>query len=100
MISAPALHSFVHIAHVGINDDGAIEASEGVDPSWKAVLSGLHDGTSSREMVVPDGHTSFVDGFWKGVDTRDRKSNSSETTMVDTTSNGSKFPYGLVVSLT
>ena len=99
MISAPALHSFVHIAHVGINDDGAIEASDGVDPSWKAVLSGLHDGTSSREMAVPDGQTTFVEGFWKGVDTRDRRSNSSETTMVDTTSDGSKSRYGIVVSL-
>jgi len=77
MISAPTLHSFVHVAHVGISDDGAIEASKDIDPSWKVVLGGLR-----TSKMVPDGQVDFVEGFWKDVDTIDRSGNSSETTIV------------------
>ena len=93
MISAPALHSFVHVGHVGINDGGTIEASKDIDSSWKAVLGGLHASDarmSSIKMVpVPDGHADFVEGFWKGVDAIDRGGNSSETTIAN---NDSKSP--------
>lgn len=66
MVSAPAPHSFVHVAHMGVNDDSAIEVSKGINPSWKAGLSGLQDGRTSSESKK-DGHTHFADRFWTGV---------------------------------
>lgn len=84
MVSAPTPNSFVHVAHVGINKQGAIEASKGVDPSWKAVLSGLQFYGND----VPD-HYDFADGFRNSVENTGR-TNSSETTIVDTSENERK----------
>jgi hypothetical protein len=93
MVSAPALDSFAHIAHVGITKDGAIEASEGIDPSWKAALGGLQIGrTDSKTVVVSDGQANLVQGSWKSVDAIAR-SNSSETTIVDAANTGRKYFY-------
>lgn len=51
---------------MGVNDDSAIEVSKGINPSWKAGLSGLQDGRTSSESKK-DGHTHFADRFWTGV---------------------------------
>jgi hypothetical protein len=100
MVSPPALDSFAHVAHVGITKDGAIETS---DSSWRAALGGLQGGrANSKRVVAPDGHQAhIVQGSWKGVDAINR-SNSSETTIVDTANNGRKYflPPQTVVSLT
>jgi neural Wiskott-Aldrich syndrome protein len=96
MISAPNVHSFVHVAHAGVHNDGAIETSKGVHPSWKAALGGLQDGRTNSRMMVTDGHPDFVEGFWKSVG----RSNSSESTRVDTARNDSKCRRNSVNSLT
>ena len=91
MISAPSPQSFIHVAHVGINNNGVIETTEGVDPSWKTVLSGLQSIRMESSMVAADRReANFIDGFWKGADPRMGSNNSSETTIVETPSNDSK----------
>jgi len=89
MISAPTPHSFLHIAHVGLNKDGAIDISEGLDPSWGAALGGYRDAGSKKMMA--NGDTGFVEGIRKGVNAMGTR-NSSETTIVNTT-NVRKFSY-------
>ncbi|KAF5384440.1 hypothetical protein D9615_003336 [Tricholomella constricta] len=62
MVSLPTPNSFAHVAHVGLNKDGVIEASKGIDPSWKAVLEGhglQGNRTQGSEQV------SFGEGFWR-----------------------------------
>jgi neural Wiskott-Aldrich syndrome protein len=83
MISSPNVHSFVHVAHVGVNNHGAIETSKGIDPSWNATLNGLHGNHTGSKVVVADEDTDLVDGFWRSVDAIGR-SNGSETTIIDT----------------
>jgi Wiskott-Aldrich syndrome protein len=92
MISAPSPQSFVHVAHVGINNDGVIEATEGVDPSWKKALSGLQNVNVRMGSTADRRDAIFVDGSWKGRNTRMGSGNSSETTIVETPSSDSKFP--------
>ncbi|KAE9406562.1 hypothetical protein BT96DRAFT_875535 [Gymnopus androsaceus JB14] len=41
MISLPKTQSFVHVGHIGLNNDGVIECSEGIDPSWLTIIRSL-----------------------------------------------------------
>jgi len=71
MVSLPTPNSFVHVGHVGLNKDGVIEASKGIDPSWKAVLEGhsLRDhGRGPLRTSEPE-KLSFSEGFWRGLGT-------------------------------
>ncbi|KAF9467126.1 hypothetical protein BDZ94DRAFT_1156655, partial [Collybia nuda] len=88
MVSAPTPNSFVHISHVGINKEGDVEASPGIDPSWKTTLSGLQTyskvGEATRERV------DFSSSFWKGVETHN-KASSSETTLTNPPGDDGQF---------
>jgi Wiskott-Aldrich syndrome protein len=65
MISAPAIGSFVHAAHVGINQDGNMEASGTLDPSWTTIVGELRShGVDPR--IVEEGNADFVQGFLTG----------------------------------
>lgn len=68
MISAPAVHSFRHVAHVGINKDGVFEASKGLNDTWKSTLADMQGhGISVCDSDVLR-QSNFGDGFWKGVE--------------------------------
>jgi len=68
MISAPAVHSFRHVAHVGINKDGIFEASKGLDDTWKSTLADIQGhGISVCDTDVLR-QSNFGDGFWRGVE--------------------------------
>lgn len=90
MVSAPTPNSFIHVSHVGINRQGNVEASPGIDPSWKNVLSGLQsysgDGEATHERI------DFSSGFWKSVETIG-KTNNSETTLTNPSGDDSKSYY-------
>jgi len=65
MISAPTPASFVHVAHVGLNADGNIESSEGMDPAWAVLIEELQGYGISRDVV--EENLDFVEGFLKGA---------------------------------
>ncbi|RDB19730.1 Wiskott-Aldrich syndrome 1 [Hypsizygus marmoreus] len=65
MVSRPTPNSFVHVAHVGLNKEGVVEASKGIDPSWAAVLSG--HGSEIRN-VDGEEHINFREGLLKGLE--------------------------------
>ncbi|KAF9269460.1 hypothetical protein L218DRAFT_850339 [Marasmius fiardii PR-910] len=54
MISLPRSSSFAHLAHIGINDNGEVEGSDGVDPSWSRVVSESQVNTGNRYTVTKD----------------------------------------------
>ncbi|KAG5644688.1 hypothetical protein DXG03_007988 [Asterophora parasitica] len=70
MVSLPSPNSFVHVAHVGLNKDGVIEASQGIDPSWKAVLEGHGLDCPENRRTPEIEQVPFSDGFWRGLDAR------------------------------
>ncbi|KIK61347.1 hypothetical protein GYMLUDRAFT_58882 [Collybiopsis luxurians FD-317 M1] len=41
IISLPNTQTFVHVGHIGFDDNGAIECTGGIDPSWSTVISDL-----------------------------------------------------------
>ncbi|KAF8062239.1 hypothetical protein FPV67DRAFT_1421804 [Lyophyllum atratum] len=85
MVSLPTPNSFVHVAHVGMNKDGVIEASKGIDPSWKAVLEGhsLRDhGRLPPKTAVPE-PKSFGEGFWRDLETGNTANDSTTTGFMD-----------------
>lgn len=65
MISAPAPASFVHVAHIGINADGNIEASEDMDPAWAMMVQDLQGYGISHDILAEN--LDFVEGFLKGA---------------------------------
>ncbi|EMD37063.1 hypothetical protein CERSUDRAFT_124041 [Gelatoporia subvermispora B] len=65
MISAPAPSTFVHVAHVGYDEKGHIEASDGVGPGWRIMLDELRGYGVSENMVEKE--RDFVDGFFAGA---------------------------------
>lgn len=65
IISSPAPHSFVHVAHVGISTRGIIESSKNIEPAWSALIADLQGyGVSAAE--VKD-NKDFVEGFVAGA---------------------------------
>lgn len=54
MVSPPAPGTFVHVAHVGINAQGGVEASDDVEPGWSMMLGeiqGYGPGISKKYNV-------------------------------------------------
>ena len=41
MVSPPAPGTFVHVAHVGINERGEVETSDDIEPGWTMMLEEL-----------------------------------------------------------
>ncbi|KAG6840307.1 hypothetical protein C0991_007632 [Blastosporella zonata] len=65
MISLPSTNSFVHVAHVGLNGEGIIEATSEIDPSWIAILNGRSHLHFDERSKVPGKKSSIGDGFWR-----------------------------------
>ncbi|GLB39822.1 hypothetical protein LshimejAT787_0703320 [Lyophyllum shimeji] len=72
LISLPTPDSLVHVGHVGLNKDGVLEASKGINPSWKATLEGRslldHHGHVSRKASEAD-KLRLSEGFWRSLET-------------------------------
>ncbi|KAJ3001913.1 hypothetical protein NUW54_g6140 [Trametes sanguinea] len=65
MISSPAPGTFMHVAHIGIDGDGCIDASPNVEPGWTMILEELQGYGVSEKMVSQD--LDFVEGFLAGA---------------------------------
>lgn len=65
MISSPAPGTFVHVAHVGLDEKGRIETTPNVEPGWTMILEELHGLGVPEQMVKKD--LNFVEGFLAGA---------------------------------
>lgn len=65
MISRPAPGSFVHVGHIGLDESGAIEVSEGIEPGWTMMLQEMR-GYGMNDVVVQK-DSDYADCFWAGV---------------------------------
>ncbi|GBE83564.1 Wiskott-Aldrich syndrome 1 [Sparassis crispa] len=65
VISSPSPETCIHVAHMGYNEQGYIEATGNLPPRWKMVLKELQGHSVTKKMVDDD--IEFVDGFWVGV---------------------------------
>lgn len=65
MISSPAPDSFVHVAHVGFNENGIVETSKDLDPAWAKLLGDLQ-AHGVRQSIVEE-NLDFVEGFLAGA---------------------------------
>ncbi|KAH8097117.1 hypothetical protein BXZ70DRAFT_312664 [Cristinia sonorae] len=65
MISRPAPGTFVHVSHVGVDENGVIEVSEDVEPGWSMMMQELHGYGVGEAVVRKD--RGYIDGFWAGV---------------------------------
>ncbi|KAI0768185.1 hypothetical protein BD413DRAFT_614531 [Trametes elegans] len=67
MISGPAPGTFVHVAHVGVDDAGRLETSANIEPGWTMILEELQGyGVQGGEKMA--GHDlDFVEGFLAGA---------------------------------
>ncbi|KAG1732119.1 hypothetical protein EDB19DRAFT_1929228 [Suillus lakei] len=65
IISSPAPHSFVHVAHVGISTRGIIESSKNIKPAWSTLIADLQGCGVAPEIVKDD--KKFVKGFLSGA---------------------------------
>ncbi|KAG5639757.1 hypothetical protein H0H81_000037 [Sphagnurus paluster] len=81
MVSLPAPNSFVHVAHVGLNKDGVVEASEGIDPSWRALLEGHGLRGQTRTIDSELEHDLPTNAFWRGLDSKTDFSVDSKETL-------------------
>ncbi|ESK97029.1 proline-rich protein [Moniliophthora roreri MCA 2997] len=54
MISMPRTNSFSHLAHIGLNRDGEVEGSEGVDPSWTRIVTERQNHNPHRSTIMKD----------------------------------------------
>lgn len=96
IISAPTPNSFVHVAHVGVNNKGVIETSRGLDPVWKTVLADLQGYRVSKSIVLD--HLDFVEGFWRDVDTVRRRNSEDSTTTEDSRDDGKRGSFAFDLS--
>ncbi|KAJ6551531.1 hypothetical protein B0H19DRAFT_868835, partial [Mycena capillaripes] len=53
MISGPASGSFVHVAHMGYNEESGF-TSTGVDPSWTAFLGQLENSGIDKQIIAQE----------------------------------------------
>ncbi|KAL6307015.1 hypothetical protein BKA93DRAFT_720007, partial [Sparassis latifolia] len=60
MISAPAMDSFVHLVHVGFNEDGYLEVPDRLTPRWKETIQGPQAHRRSKNI---DDDSGLIDGF-------------------------------------
>ncbi|PIL29200.1 hypothetical protein GSI_09249 [Ganoderma sinense ZZ0214-1] len=65
MIGAPSPGSFVHVAHVGLDAQGRVESSPGMDPGWTMLLEELQGFGVTEKMAAKD--FNFVEGFLAGA---------------------------------
>lgn len=65
MISAPSPGTFVHVAHVGLDEKGRIDATPNLEPGWTMILEELHGYGVTDNMVEKD--FNFVEGFLAGA---------------------------------
>lgn len=65
IISSPAPHSFVHVAHVGISTRGIIESSKNIEPAWSALIADLQ-GYGAPAVEIKD-NKDFMEGFLAGA---------------------------------
>ncbi|KAH7928826.1 hypothetical protein BV22DRAFT_1102786 [Leucogyrophana mollusca] len=65
MISGPAPHSFVHVAHVGITTKGIVESAKNIEPAWSTLIADLQGYGVSPEIVKDN--KDFVEGFLAGA---------------------------------
>ncbi|KAG1740487.1 uncharacterized protein EDB91DRAFT_352315 [Suillus paluster] len=72
IISSPAPHSFVHVAHVGISTRGIIESSRNIEPTWSRLIADLQ-GCGIAPEIVQD-NKDFVEGFLTGAKSMTEKS--------------------------
>ncbi|KAI0643845.1 hypothetical protein C8Q79DRAFT_914436 [Trametes meyenii] len=69
MIAGPSPGTFMHIAHVGVDDDGRIAASPNVEPGWTFLLEELQGfgvSVGADEKMGPH-ELDFVEGFLAGA---------------------------------
>lgn len=71
MISAPTPNSFVHVAHVGINEKGIIETSKDLDPTWTSLINELQ-GYGITQSICEE-QLDFIEGFLAGAKSVDPK---------------------------
>ncbi|KAJ7083738.1 hypothetical protein B0H15DRAFT_753990, partial [Mycena belliarum] len=60
MISGPASGSFVHVAHMGYDEDQGF-TSKGVDPSWTAFLGQLENSGIDKKIIAQE--IDFIKDF-------------------------------------
>lgn len=72
MISSPK--AFVHVAHVGINERGVVEATKGLDPVWASLVGELRGHRATDSIIQSD--TEHVAGFLEGGKVLTRKTDS------------------------
>ncbi|KAG0706595.1 hypothetical protein DFH29DRAFT_133508 [Suillus ampliporus] len=72
IISSPAPHSFVHVAHVGISTRGIIESSNNIEPAWSTLIADLQ-GCGVAPEIVKD-NKNFVEGFLGGAKSKTERS--------------------------
>jgi neural Wiskott-Aldrich syndrome protein len=65
MVSPPSPGTFIHVAHVGVNHRGEIEASDGIEPGWTMMLEELQGYGVPKHIVEPK--RDYVEGFVAGV---------------------------------
>ncbi|CDO68594.1 hypothetical protein BN946_scf184996.g25 [Trametes cinnabarina] len=65
MISSPSPGTFMHVAHLGVDSEGYIDASPNVEQGWTMILEELQGYGVSEKMVSQD--LDFVEGFLAGA---------------------------------
>jgi len=65
MISSPQPNSFVHLAHVGVNQEGIIETSKDIDPHWAILVKQL-SGYGVTQSICEE-NLDFIEGFLAGA---------------------------------
>ncbi|TFY65768.1 hypothetical protein EVG20_g5322 [Dentipellis fragilis] len=66
MISSPVPESFRHVAHMGVDEKGSVDASWNVAPEWTKLLQKLEGYGIDAEMV--EENLEFVKGFLAGAE--------------------------------
>jgi len=64
MISPPQQHSFLHVAHAGINDNGVVETSKDIGPSWNKIKHDLSAYGFTKSIC--DEQLDFIEGYLVG----------------------------------
>lgn len=82
MVSLPTPNSFVHVAHVGMNESGTIEASQGIDPAWKAALLGHGPQSIGPRFprIADSQRIDIAERFRKGVEAINNNTDATTST--------------------
>jgi Wiskott-Aldrich syndrome protein len=72
MVSAPQTDSFLHVAHIGINEKGIIETSKEIDQPWSALRKELSSLGVTQSMC--EENLDFIEGFLAGARSVDKGS--------------------------